>query len=131
MTEPERIQQGSVAFQPTIRIDAYPPRAPNYGAVVTLCGEHDLASADDLERALAPYFCDVLVDLSDCAFIDSTTISVLVRAANSLEQEGHRLDLLVSSDPSNVVARTVDVTGLGKLVGVFKRLEVDAAVQRL
>jgi anti-anti-sigma factor len=119
MSEPSRVSQDRVALRPTIRVDSYPAIAPDYGAVIRMCGEHDVASADDLERALAPFFCDVLVDLSDCAFIDSTTIGVLVRGAKSLEREGHRLDLLPPADASSVVARIVSVTGLASFLRVL------------
>ncbi|HSO96141.1 MAG TPA: STAS domain-containing protein [Acidimicrobiia bacterium] len=60
------------------------------GQHVVVCGELDLATASQLERALAELTGDVIVDCQDVSFLDSTALSVLVRAHNRLEAEqGH------------------------------------------
>jgi anti-anti-sigma factor len=88
-----------------------------YVAVVKLCGEHDLSTALDVQDALDTLYGDVLIDLADCEFIDSTIISVLVRDSQTRQHEGHCLELLVPDDQSTI-ARTLAVTGLGGLIRI-------------
>ena len=98
------------------------PRAPSgYVALVSLHGEHDLASSDELRAALDPIAGDLLVDLSACAFIDSTVIAVLLGKRHALRDAGHRLELVVPA--ANVpVARVLDVVGMRDLVRVHERM---------
>ena len=88
-----------------------------YAGIVSLTGEHDLATRDQIDEVLGAVFGNVLVDLSDCQFMDSTVIVLLIARAQGLEREGHRLELVVP--PSNVqMMRVVDVVGLRDLVPV-------------
>lgn len=64
--------------------------------VVTVTGELDIASAPQLESALSvltgrPL---VVVDLSTLEFVDSTGLSVLVRAHQRATEQGHRFGLV-------------------------------------
>ena len=75
-----------------------------------LRGEHDLSTAPEVRAALSSISGSVLVDLADCAFIDSTIIGALITASQELEREGHVLELYVP--PENLtVSRTLEVTG--------------------
>jgi anti-anti-sigma factor len=86
-----------------------------YAAVVSLHGEHDLATRDQVEGALAGIFGSVLVDLSDCPFLDSTVIVALIAQLQARDRDGHRLELVVP--PANTaIMRIVDVVGLRDLM---------------
>jgi anti-anti-sigma factor len=85
-------------------------RIGDYSAVVALCGEHDLATSEAVRVALAPLCGHILVDLTDCSFIDSTIISILVNKATSLKRDGHELELRVP--PDSIVARALAIIGL-------------------
>jgi len=68
------------------------------GSTVILRGELDIATVDELERALAEALRDpsasaVVVDLSAATFFDSATITALMRARASAAAEGRRLGL--------------------------------------
>ena len=84
-------------------------------AVVTLSGEHDIASSHEVRRALAevrdaPL---VVVDLHECTFIDSTVLGVLVSASRRSAEVGRRL---VAANASGIVAKALEITGLDELL---------------
>lgn len=86
--------------------------------VVAVRGELDLSTASDLEgpldAAVASGDSQVLVDLSECEFIDSTGIALIVRAWQRLDRDGPGEGggrLTVCSD-NEQVCRVLDVTGL-------------------
>ena len=62
-------------------------------AVVTLEGDHDVASRDAIADAfsVAGTGRDLLVDLTDCTFIDSTIIKLLLQTMRPLEETGRAL----------------------------------------
>lgn len=105
----------------TVEVELRPVSAPAFAAVVRLCGEHDLATGDDLRTALAPVHGSVLVDLSECSFVDSTVIGVLVADHQSRIREGHRLELLVPAENTHVT-RTLNVSGVGRLLPLHASL---------
>jgi anti-sigma B factor antagonist len=83
---------------------------------VDLIGELDLAASPELSSVLDGYVAaggDLTVDLSGVTFLDSTALSVLVRARTRLSSAGSRL---IVSDPSPVVVRILHLAGL---VGLF------------
>ena len=93
-------------------------------AVVALRGEHDLASRDELAAALERAGAAVplvVVDLSECAFIDSTVIAVIVTACARVQAEGRRLALVIPQT-GGIVARTAELSGLRSLVPTFASL---------
>jgi anti-anti-sigma factor len=104
--------------QSDIEVEVRPARAPQYAAVVSLRGEHDLATSAALREALEPLFGDVLVDLTDCTFVDSTVIGSLIASAQGLQREGHRLSLVVPPDNANV-ARTLEIVRIGELIRIL------------
>ncbi len=107
-----------------------PARAPYVAALVRLRGEHDLASAPALRDTLHPIFGDVLVDLSDCTFIDSSVIGALITASQELEREGHTLALVVP--PENVnVARTLEIVRMRELLRIHPAIPGGRASARL
>lgn len=94
--------------------------------VISVRGELDLSTAPDLERPLEDALENgegsVLVDLSECEFIDSTGIALIVRAWQRLDgAEGSR-DLLVCSY-NDQVQRVLEITGLDLSIPVHRTRE--------
>ena len=81
--------------------------------VISLRGELDLANAGTaeaaLETALAENASQVVVDMRELEFIDSTGIALLVAALTNNESE-ERVCFIPSSAPA--VTRVLDLTGL-------------------
>ena len=79
-----------------------------------------VSSITELRSALANVFDGhsggVLVDLSDCAFIDSTGLSLLVETKRSLAEESRRFGVCC---PDADVRRLLELTGIDQAVGLF------------
>jgi anti-sigma B factor antagonist len=86
-----------------------------------LRGELDQASAPELREPLVEAIDSgatrVLIDLSDCGFIDSTGLSVLVRAQQQLLAEGNGRRLVICC-PDEDVRRLLEITGLDRAMGL-------------
>jgi anti-anti-sigma factor len=93
-----------------IEVEVHPTRAPGF-TVVRLSGEHDLATSLAIRAALSSIDGNVLLDLSDCEFVDSSVLRVLVEAAEERAPKGQRLELLVP-DENERIARTLQISGL-------------------
>ncbi|HEY1359793.1 MAG TPA: STAS domain-containing protein [Thermoleophilaceae bacterium] len=82
-------------------------------------GDLDLAArpslAEALERAVASGAHTLELDFTDVAFIDSTAIKVLVRAAVAVKERGGKLEVSVSS-PN--VLRIFAIAGVDRLFEV-------------
>jgi len=89
--------------------------------LIALTGEFDLHTGPQLERrvleALGRGASEILVDLSDVTFIDSTTIGILMRARKRLIPLKGRL-LLVCSDQN--ILRLFEITALDRLFEVYR-----------
>jgi anti-anti-sigma factor len=105
-----------------IEIELRSARYPAFAAVVILRGEHDMASAPAIDDALGAIFGDVLVDLSECTFCDSSVIRVLFDAGRARRREGHRIELHVP-DANISIARIFEVTGLDSQITIHSSLE--------
>ncbi|MBA2360263.1 MAG: STAS domain-containing protein [Actinobacteria bacterium] len=91
--------------------------------VVSVTGETDLHTAPDLERELQGVLVHggtaVAVDLSHVDFIDSTTLSLLLRFQPRFRaREG---DLVIVSEDRRVL-RTLEITGLDRIFRIERRL---------
>lgn len=86
--------------------------------VVRLWGEHDMASAAVVTRALANAVdnsdADVVVDLTEVEFMDCSTLRVLVSARAVLQQRSRRLTVRVS--PIALAHRLLVLCGLEDMV---------------
>jgi anti-anti-sigma factor len=86
-------------------------------ALLVLSGELDIASAPELEQALAEIASEqvklVVVDLRKLEFMDSTGLSVIVRAHQRLSEQDCELTL-VKGPPQ--VQRLLDLTGVAERV---------------
>lgn len=84
-------------------------------AVVAVSGELDLASGPELEAELdqisGPTTQLVVIDLRRLDFMDSTGLSILVRAHQRLAAEGCELGLVKGSQQ---VQRLLDLTGVAE-----------------
>ncbi len=82
-------------------------------------GELDLSNVEQLREALnrAADVPLVLIDLSECDFIDSTVVAVVLRAEAAMKEEGRRLGLC--GPFSRQVYRALEIMGLSKSGFVF------------
>jgi anti-sigma B factor antagonist len=82
---------------------------------ISVRGELDLSTApeleDQLEQALESREGSVLIDLSQCEFIDSTGIALIVRAWQRLDSGDNGRALVICSQ-NNQVRRVLEITGL-------------------
>jgi anti-sigma B factor antagonist len=83
-------------------------------------GELDQSTAPELRTALSEVVGDpdggVLVDLSDCNFIDSTGLSLLVETKRRLSEDDRRFGVCC---PDADVRRLLELTGIDQAVGLF------------
>jgi anti-anti-sigma factor len=86
--------------------------------VIAIRGELDLSTAPSLEApledAIAAGDASVLIDLSECEFIDSTGIALIVRAWQRLDRnsDGDGSGRVVICSGNDQVRRVLDITGL-------------------
>ena len=86
-------------------------------SVVTLRGEWDVATRERLRAALLAIGTsdDVLIDLREASFFDSTALAELIALYKRLSAAGRRLEALVGE--SNM-RRLLELTSLDGLLGV-------------
>lgn len=86
---------------------------------VSVIGEVDPCTAPSLERALFRELdlgSDVLLDLSEVSFIDSSGLHAIVSAARKADAEGGKLS--VTSPLPAQARRVIEITGLESLLHV-------------
>jgi anti-sigma B factor antagonist len=88
--------------------------------IVNVRGEHDLGNRQALAETLAATGdrSDVLVDLSECTFIDSTVLGVLLAAAQEREAAGARLGLVIPPG-THIVFRITEVAGVASFLPIY------------
>ena len=96
--------------------DVSTKESENGVCVITIRGELDMNTAPELESSLqsltsAPQTA-VLIDLSDCEFIDSTGVALIVQAWQRLDREAQGDGRLVLCCPASQVRRLLDITGV-------------------
>lgn len=82
-------------------------------AIVTLFGEHDLSTREQLEQTFGSLLRSgeqLIVDLTPTEFIDSSVLNSLVQATNRAEERGLTVTLQVATAPA--VRTVLEVTGL-------------------
>ena len=86
-------------------------------SAIRVCGEIDMATAPRLEAAFARcgQSCDVIIDLTQVTFLDSSALKVLVHNAKKLHGAGHQIRLEGLSDHQR---RVVRLTGLNRVLNV-------------
>ena len=99
-------------------------------SLLEINGERDLSTATQLEGPLEEAVnspkAAVLIDLTDCTFIDSTGIAVVLRSNKLRDGDGDRV---VLHSPSDQVLRVLTMVGLTDTGLVFP--DRDAAIAAL
>lgn len=87
-------------------------------AIVTLGGDHDVASRDAIADAfgVAATGRDLLVDMTDCTFIDSTIIKLLLQTMRSMAENDARMELVIDIDSHGHVARVAELMGISDVI---------------
>jgi anti-anti-sigma factor len=88
-------------------------------AVVRLQGGHDIATSRNLREALDALDGNVLLDLSNCEFIDSSVIYVIFSDAHDRARGDHRLELLVPPE-NRAITRTLEIAGARDVLTVHR-----------
>jgi anti-sigma B factor antagonist len=92
-------------------------------AVVAVSGEFDLAAITQYRAARAEAMgADgaLIVDLTDCTFIDSTGIAAVIRTFERADKAGRPFALVASSSQ---VRRVLELVGIPGRVPWFERLD--------
>lgn len=92
---------------------------PNPNGLI-VSGEIDASTVDLLAESLDPLpgdTGDISIDMADVIFIDSSGLRVLIQAHQKAEQADRRL---VVVNPSSIVSRLFDVSGLNDLFTVCR-----------
>ncbi len=108
-------------MQSQFRVDV---RSERGATVIAVSGELDLASSPMLEERLEEVFGSdaslVILDLRKLDFMDSTGLSVLIKAHQTAEQAERQL-YLVKGPPQ--VQRLLSLTGVGERLSVVETTE--------
>lgn len=91
-------------------------RLANGTRVLSVAGTVDIATAGELERSLAPEPTALIVDLTECEFVDSSVAGPLVGAHKRLAADSGPL-ALVSADER--ILRVFKITGLDRLLAIY------------
>jgi anti-anti-sigma factor len=90
-------------------------RSEGRAAIVVVRGELDLATSPELEEELRKVWDagneQLVIDLRELEFMDSTGLSIIVKAHQRLSDEGRRLSLVRGSQQ---VQRLLDLTGVSE-----------------
>jgi anti-anti-sigma factor len=91
---------------------------------ITVEGEIDLATADELSTALDQALSNgtehVVVDLNQSPFMDSTGLKTLVMAQRRMAENDRELVLAVKGGP---ISRLIDVSGIESSIRVVATVE--------
>jgi anti-sigma B factor antagonist len=104
--------------------------------VIAVRGELDLSTASDLERpledAVSSGDASVLIDLTECEFIDSTGIALIVRAWQRLDRaaDGDGNGRVAISSDNDQVRRVLAITGLELSIPIHSTREQALAALR-
>jgi anti-sigma B factor antagonist len=87
-------------------------------SIVHVVGELDLSTISVFEAEIERSISDglVVVELSECAFIDSSALRSLVRTHRTLRDVGGELALVAPSQPAR---RVLEIAALDQLLPVF------------
>lgn len=86
--------------------------------VVSLIGDHDLASAEPLRRTLlelSSHVSLVVLDFDATTFIDSSVLGVFAGAAKRAARHGNRV---IGINPRGIVLRTLTLTGIDQVLSL-------------
>lgn len=102
--------------------------------MVAVRGELDLSTAPELEgpleEALAGGESSVLIDLTECEFIDSTGIAMIVRAWQQLDGDDEHHGRLVITNSNDQVQRVLEISGLNLSIPIHPDRDAGLAALR-
>jgi anti-sigma B factor antagonist len=106
-----------------IRVDS----TPEGMAIVTAQGELDAYAAPELTAGFANLrdTRDVVVDLSEVSFLDSTALGIVVRTVREIGEQGRRTRLVL---PEGTARRIFEITMLDQVLPLAETRE-DALAQ--
>jgi anti-anti-sigma factor len=95
---------------------------PDGAVVVRVEGELDMATSVSLEEALGPTEAgrQLVIDLTDCTFLDSSAVRLLVGAARAAEESEGKISL-VASDPG--ILRVLEIAAVDTMLPVHESLD--------
>lgn len=108
------------------------PADPPTG-VVALSGEQDAFSAPRLENELDVLLDEaltVVIDLTYATFLDSQSLSILLRARHRAEQSSLGFTVVLPREPYTQVDRILEITGLIRTFAVYPDSAVAIAAAR-
>src|SRR5436305_14234656 len=81
--------------------------------------EHDLATRDTLTAQInaTPATTNLVIDLTQASFLDTTIISIIYAARQRLHQAGHVLAAVVP--PASPVRHTIDLVALAAVIPIY------------
>ena len=106
---------------------------PQSGAhVIAVAGEVDIFTAPELKRSIGAVdggAREIVVDLTETRFLDSTALGVLIGAVKRLRPMDGRL-VIVNTEPST--AKTFEITGLDQIFSIVETRDdaIDALAQK-
>jgi anti-sigma B factor antagonist len=94
---------------------------PKGGTLVRIRGELDLATTPEVEKVLSEVDlgAPLVIDLTECGFLDSSAVRVLLATARHADESGKGVSL-VAPDPG--VRRALEIAGLGTIVPIHTTL---------
>ncbi|MGH8924727.1 MAG: STAS domain-containing protein [Acidimicrobiia bacterium] len=101
---------------------AFQVASENYNgrALLRASGEIDLATVDLLDmavgNALQQGLNQVVIDMTEVSFMDSTGIRSLLTNSERINEAGGKMSIVLSGGP---VARTLAVTGVDALLSIY------------
>jgi anti-sigma B factor antagonist len=101
--------------------------------VVAVRGELDLSTAPDLEGQLEAALAagdSVMIDLTECEFIDSTGIALIVRAWQQIEAGGDAAREFAICSDGDQVGRVLEISGLSVSIPVLRTRDAALAALR-
>jgi anti-anti-sigma factor len=90
-------------------------------SVVSLFGDHDLSTVDDLRsvlESLREEGARIIVDLSTATFVDSAVLGVLVEGHDQAKAAGAGFSVVLGDPPSRSVQRLVELTQIDTVLDV-------------
>lgn len=101
--------------------------------VVAVRGELDLSTAPSLEQPLEEALADprpVIIDLTECEFIDSTGIALIVRTWQRIDADDGDERQLVICSGGDQVQRVLEISGLNLSIPVHPSRDEGLAALR-
>jgi anti-sigma B factor antagonist len=94
----------------------------NSGVVVRVEGDLDMATSPRLEEALesAGTAKRVVIDLTECTFLDSSALRLLIASARARESEDGSIELVVTNPR---ILRVLEITAVDTVLPVHDSLE--------